>query len=705
MADKKPKVTVLMGTYNRPDYLREAIASVVAQVMDNWELLVMNDGGVDVRHIVQEFADERVRYFHDDINRGFAFRVNFGLKEARGEYVAYLGDDDLYYPDHLEILSRALDENSDIGAVYSDLFAVQCIIDRHSGKRYPLHKFIQVSRDFNRDFMFYFNHTLHVSLMHRRDLAIRAGGYQDDITVLIDWNMTRKLCFYTDFKYIPVPTGEYYMPVGKSDRISVREREDNEKYKHNLRKIKADLPPEPWSKVERIGIIFPVNEWNDSVVELITDLIDSICYPARYIIINNDAKRDESFCGEFLGKIGELKNVSVLTPPRCLSELEAYRFGVKAVDVDYVYLPTKKVAAKLKLRLMSARRYLKSINQEGLKWDVKEESEGPFDILLKKNRFLALSNSAKENQGLSVVIVPQGVPKTFESDFLLYEATLQYENGNYRFAYAILKEAENIKKGGAGKNYIINLYSKICFELGLFQEAEEKLRVLIDKGYGAENLVRLGFILQKGGRVNEAIDCYAKALKEIDINEEDLESECFPIAASGYLSAFEAFVGLGEGMLEKNDLTGAARMFRMAAKLKTNSARPLVGFGKLFLKTNSIEKAEDSLKRALMRDEKNPEVYCLLGEVFERQQRINSAYKYYLKAFQLDKANTGVVGPAFRSGSALGKWGEIKDLFKEYLEYHPGDVQAMMQLSTIYHHLGEFNKAREYIERSSVLTG
>jgi len=44
MSKESPKVTLLMGTYNRPDYLREAIQSVVNQTMKDWELILMNDG-------------------------------------------------------------------------------------------------------------------------------------------------------------------------------------------------------------------------------------------------------------------------------------------------------------------------------------------------------------------------------------------------------------------------------------------------------------------------------------------------------------------------------------------------------------------------------------------------------------------------------------------------------------------------------------
>jgi len=190
---KAPKVSVITPTYNRPDYLKDTIKSVLAQRIKDWELLVINDGGEDVRRIVEGFSDNRIRYFNRKQNRGKASCLNFALERARGDYIAYIDDDDIWYPNHLEVLTEALAENPDIGVVYSDLYAVQFLKDEISGKRFPLHKFIQVSRDFNRDFMFYFNHTLHVSIMHRKNLIFDVGGYDETITVLIDWNITRKL--------------------------------------------------------------------------------------------------------------------------------------------------------------------------------------------------------------------------------------------------------------------------------------------------------------------------------------------------------------------------------------------------------------------------------------------------------------------------------------------------------------------------------
>ncbi|MBE9569116.1 MAG: glycosyltransferase [Proteobacteria bacterium] len=725
MTTKFPKVTVLMGTYNRPDYLREAIASVVNQSMEDWELLVMNDGGVDVDYVISEFQDGRIRYFNDEVNRGLAVRLNFGLKEACGEYIAYLGDDDIYYPNHLGVLSNALDENPAIGAVYSDLYAVQFIKDETNGKRYPLHKLIQVARDYNRDFMFHFNHTLHVSLMHRKDMALMVGGYDENITVLIDWNITRKLTFYIDFKYIPVLTGEYYIPINKSDRISHLERENNEKFKHNLRKIKADLPPEPWPKVDRIAVIFPVNEWSDSVTEIITSLTDKLCYPVKFIIVNNDRDKVESDCRQALGKIGELKNIFIHTPPKPLTELEAYRFGAKKVEADYVYLPSKRVDTKLEMRLIFARHHLKRMECEGIKWGVEQEIGGPFDILMGKELFLRRSDPEKGNMEAVIDVISGAPPESLRSDFFMIQAKKQHRDGNYKLAYQFIKNAETVKKGGAGEQFLIDLYSRICFDLKKYDEAEEKCRALIERGYGADNWIRLGRILQIEEKFDEAILAYKKGLEEIGLKEADLNSSVFPISVPEDFGSFTALIGLGECLLETGNLTESSKMFRRAAKLKANSHRPFLGFGKLFIETGELDRAEEALITAVKKNEKliatnednssttflakeeerellgmrDPEVYHWLGVLYEKKKLFDVAFDCHLKAFELDKTDSRKFDSIYKVGAVLERWGDIKRLSEEFLEHRPGHVPAMTRLSSIYYTLGEYQKAEDMAEQ------
>ena len=244
--------------------------------------------------------------------------------------------------------------------------------------------------------MFYFNHTLHVSLMHNRELALKAGGYDEDVTVLIDWNMTRKLSFYTDFKYVPEVTGEYFLAFGNSDRISDLERKDKERYKHNLRKIRADLPPGPWPKVDKIAVILQVSVWTDKIREIITGLSDHLYYPVRFVIVNNDIEKDISFCKKALGIVGELRNIEICTPKKPLGILESYKYGAKCADADYIYIPSDAVKLDFEFRLMLGRDYLSGTKI--VKWDLEQERDSPYDVLIEKEYFLQLGNLEEEKK-------------------------------------------------------------------------------------------------------------------------------------------------------------------------------------------------------------------------------------------------------------------------------------------------------------------
>jgi len=112
-------ISIITPTYNRPDLLREAIDSVLAQSFGDWEMLIVDDGSEPhARPVVDGFDDRRLRYVRlEHVGRSAA--RNRGLELARGAYIGFLDDDDLYHPDKLAHEIAFLRAHPDIDIVGS----------------------------------------------------------------------------------------------------------------------------------------------------------------------------------------------------------------------------------------------------------------------------------------------------------------------------------------------------------------------------------------------------------------------------------------------------------------------------------------------------------------------------------------------------------------------------------------------------------
>jgi len=275
-----PVVSVIVPTFNRPQYLSKALASIMQQSYTNLQVIVVNDGGEDVSDIINSFHDQRLMFINRKENRGKAYSLNEALNRAEGKYVAYLDDDDIYYPHHIETLLNALEFQTDCQVAYSDFYKTYCRVTS-DGTRQVLSKVVDVSRDFDRFFMLLFNHVLHVSLMHRRDLIEKTGPYNEQLNVLIDWDMTRKLVFFSDFHHVYEITGEYYHPEGETDRISVQQRKDKNEYARNVVTIRTTRPPKPWPMVRDLSIIFLTDRLDRQAGKTINSIWRYNFYPYR----------------------------------------------------------------------------------------------------------------------------------------------------------------------------------------------------------------------------------------------------------------------------------------------------------------------------------------------------------------------------------------------------------------------------------------
>ena len=114
------KLTVGIPTFNRAEWLRESIESVLAQSYTNVRLLVCDNGSDDdTPDVVRSFGDERVHYVRNERNIGSVGNINRLIEIAETEYLMLLPDDDILYPGHLEATVGVLERHKSVGLVHT----------------------------------------------------------------------------------------------------------------------------------------------------------------------------------------------------------------------------------------------------------------------------------------------------------------------------------------------------------------------------------------------------------------------------------------------------------------------------------------------------------------------------------------------------------------------------------------------------------
>ncbi|MFD2145289.1 glycosyltransferase family 2 protein [Mucilaginibacter antarcticus] len=110
------KVTVLMPVYNGGECLKQAIESILSQSFTDYELLIINDASIDdSEKVIKSFIDPRIRYLKNDGNKGLVETLNLGLREATGQYIARMDQDDICHNDRLKLQVKFLDSHAEIG--------------------------------------------------------------------------------------------------------------------------------------------------------------------------------------------------------------------------------------------------------------------------------------------------------------------------------------------------------------------------------------------------------------------------------------------------------------------------------------------------------------------------------------------------------------------------------------------------------------
>lgn len=120
-----PKVSVILPTYNRASYLYSAIKSVLNQTFKDFEIIIVDDASTDnTKQIIDKFDDRRIYYIRHKENKGGSAARNTGIKRSKGEFIAFLDDDDLWMPNKLEKQLNFINNNHEISVVYTGAWVI-----------------------------------------------------------------------------------------------------------------------------------------------------------------------------------------------------------------------------------------------------------------------------------------------------------------------------------------------------------------------------------------------------------------------------------------------------------------------------------------------------------------------------------------------------------------------------------------------------
>ena len=187
---ESPLLSVVIPAYNAAAHICRTLDSVFAQTFFDFEVILVNDGSPDTESLEQAMQPyrSRIRYFRQD-NRGPSSARNLGILKARGKFIALLDSDDLWLPHHLARQLEILQQNPELGLVYSN--AIHLKENRPVGVAFDS---VSQSGEPTLDALLAEQCTVNTSsVVARRDLLLEAGLFDESMNRCEDFDLWLRL--------------------------------------------------------------------------------------------------------------------------------------------------------------------------------------------------------------------------------------------------------------------------------------------------------------------------------------------------------------------------------------------------------------------------------------------------------------------------------------------------------------------------------
>lgn len=185
--DHAPLFSIVIPLFEPPlHYIREAIASVIAQSYANWELILVDTAtaGPEERRYLETLGNKRIRIVEAGGNLGIAGNTNLGIQHAKGDYIAFLDQDDVIEPDALYRYAEAIRQHPKADLLYCDEDSFTELGDA------PFHPLLKP--DFNLDLLYSHNYVIHLLMVSRYALG-KCGLSPDESSGAQDYDLTLRV--------------------------------------------------------------------------------------------------------------------------------------------------------------------------------------------------------------------------------------------------------------------------------------------------------------------------------------------------------------------------------------------------------------------------------------------------------------------------------------------------------------------------------
>lgn len=198
-----PKVSVIIPTYNYGQYIDKSIDSVLSQTYRDFEIIVVDDGSTDnTKTIIETKYRDKVKYIYQE-NSGAPAARNQGLREAKGDFIVFLDADDWFAPENLEYKVNILENNVDVGWVYSDWHYVNeegTIVDKGSDRFSFCNR--KLEGDISSELFSAGNYITTDSVLIRKACIERVGGFDESLPALQDYDLWLRISLSFPVKFL-----------------------------------------------------------------------------------------------------------------------------------------------------------------------------------------------------------------------------------------------------------------------------------------------------------------------------------------------------------------------------------------------------------------------------------------------------------------------------------------------------------------------